>query len=234
MSKFQLRSFIPSFDIIKQLLDSTASPEELELTLEVLKKWRSKGFSIPNEKKNLILLKTVKLHVPEVGLDILERRDLYGIGLESIREVDGLFHKLTVESRGEGIEGEEAKLLVDDCFRLLQLTQYVARESSDPNDPDFYGTILTLKFAVEKGESINSPRIHQLLVDLKEVGEDKLLASWDSLPKIQKSRVARGVRVLLESSTSEMEADLLKFVRILEGRVNEHQAGKGLRDAGLI
>lgn len=183
-----------------------------------------------------ILILISKLNVPEVGIDVLKSRTLYGVDLISIRDCDGLLHKLTVSNRMEGVKGEEAKPLIDDCFSLLQQIQFTCRETGEAY-PDLYASILTAKFCLERLESTTSPRVYNLLNDIKELGEENIFTAWSKLTKRSQNRVAGALRFIvanLSESKNEKDAELLKVFRIVEMRINEPSSGKVLRDLGMI
>lgn len=234
-TSYQLESAIPSFKPIGRLFEASLTPELVTKSLEILKQWRLKGFKVPEDKMKDILIRLYSLNVPSVALDLLKHRELYGIDLNSVRDADGLFMNLSTKSVvPEGATEVEIKQAIDTCFDALSLTQFTARQTSEPY-PDLVGHIMTAKLCLGQG---NLARGIELLEALQEIGEEDLMVQFSKLSSKMKSRVVLALRIVVgelsKGGKNGKEGELLKLFGTLEKRVVDSKAGKGLKGLGMI
>lgn len=214
-SAYELRSFTPSYSLLKRLIDETTTPENFELTLDAWRRWRAKGLVIPGEQMMELVRRSQKLRVPAIGVTMLANRDIYGIDIESIAQLNGLFISLSHRSQ---LEGEKASIeaTFEGLLKLLEVTRFVARESGEFM-PNVVGNLSTVMFGL-KTEHIDSARVTPLLEELKTMGSAEIINYVKANLKRRQTSEMRHKAMSIEETLREAgNADADMFKEVHEG-----------------
>lgn len=219
-SDFHLLSFTPSSRTLVSLIHATSRPE-LDSTLEIVAKWRSRGLAVPDSASQALLRKCCQAGVPERLLGVLRDRTTYGAQLVEVRDTDRVFRDLTAPN----VSGEDTALLqqqVEQTRTLLDLIKFYIPAANDAVGPIATLSLTALLANSPLGGQQQLEDLKPLVKQVKAIGMDKVVETFREVnPKTGVFLVGRTKIVARELEKAGLVEDAKWFGELLE-KVREY------------
>ncbi|SGZ24978.1 BQ5605_C023g09756 [Microbotryum silenes-dioicae] len=179
---FAFKSNIPSVSAVKGLLHLTAR-DDRSRTLQLLKLWRQRNLPYPNSETSSEFVRSwTRMNEIEEMVQVLARRDLYGLGLVQPGDFVNALQKLTT------VEGEvaDAKTLMPKLETAKTIQELLRLEGVN----DLTAVVSTLAMALRLNESKAVRRlpalIDDLLAEVREMDSEDAVKSLKGVPGVER------------------------------------------------